>query len=48
LGFPASYGTIAQLNAMNTWTYDPPAPFGSTVYFKGDHVVKYDPPGNDP
>lgn len=48
LGYPAVYGTIAQLDRLSVWNYDAPTPFQSTVYFRGDAVIKYDPPGNLP
>jgi hypothetical protein len=48
LGYPAAYGTIAQLDRLAVWSYDAPTPFQSTVYFRGDAVIKYNPPGNLP
>jgi hypothetical protein len=47
-GYPAHYGTVAQLDLLDVWRYDSPTPFSSTVYFAGDRVVRWDPPGNLP
>jgi hypothetical protein len=48
LGYPAAYGSIEELDRLSRWDYDAPTPFQSTVYFKGDRVVHYDPPGDLP
>ncbi len=44
LGYPAAYGTKEQVQKLDVWTYEAPAPFGYTVYFRNGVVVKYDPP----
>lgn len=48
LGYPSVYGTASQMMKLDTWDYVMPAPFAYTVHFKGDTVVKYDPPGQLP
>lgn len=48
VGYPSVYGTAAQMMKLDTWNYEMPAPFAYTVHFKGDTVVKYDPPGQLP
>jgi hypothetical protein len=48
VGYPSDYGTAAQMMKLDTWHYEMPTPFQYTVYFKGDKVVKYDPPGQLP
>jgi hypothetical protein len=48
LGYPAQYGTVAQLDRLAKWDYDAPTPFQSSVTFRDDRVVKYEPPGNLP
>lgn len=48
LGYPSVYGTQAQVQALDTWPYDAPAPFDSAVHFHNGIVVKYDPPRNLP
>lgn len=48
LGYPPMLGSIGNLERMQTWEYWAPGPFGCTVYFHGDRVVAYDPPGELP
>jgi hypothetical protein len=43
LGFPSQYGTRAELLHAPLWRYPGPAGGGSTVYFRDDRVVRYDP-----
>jgi hypothetical protein len=42
-GYPSVYGSIEQLDRMSVWDYDEPAPWGPTITFRGDRVVRYDP-----
>lgn len=48
VGYPSDYGTAAQLMKSDIWHYELPAPSAYTIRFKGDTVVKYDPPGQLP
>lgn len=48
LGYPPAFGTVQELDRLDRWDYVEAAPFASTVYFKGDRVTRYDPPGNLP
>ena len=48
LGYPAHYGTVAQLDRLTKWNYDAPTPFQSSVTFHEGRVTEYDPPGNQP
>jgi hypothetical protein len=43
VGYPSVYGSIRDLDNMQRWDYDEPAPFGPTITFRGDRVVTYDP-----
>ncbi len=45
LGYPPVFGTSTAVDRLEKWDYDNPAPFASTVYFRGDRVAAYDPPG---
>lgn len=48
LGYPAHFGTVEELDRLTAWKYDAPTPFQSSVTFRGNAVIKYDPPGNLP
>ena len=43
-GFPSVYGSIEQVQRLDTWQYTRSAPFSSTVYFHHGVVFRYDPP----
>jgi hypothetical protein len=47
-GFPNEYGTRDALLKAPVWNYAAGGPFGSRVFFRGDRVVKYEPPGRLP
>jgi hypothetical protein len=47
-GFPNEYGTRNALLKAPVWNYAAGGPFGSRVFFRGDRVVKYEPPGRLP
>jgi hypothetical protein len=47
-GYPSVYGTVIQMNSLSKWFYAAPAPSQFNVFFKGDRVIKYDPPGAMP
>jgi len=47
-GYPSVYGTIEQVQRLDTWHYTCSAPFSSTVYFHNGVVVRYDPRGRLP
>jgi hypothetical protein len=44
LGFPNTFGMRAELMRLSTWIYDAPPPGRSQVDFRGDRVVRFDPP----
>lgn len=48
LGYPSLFGTIDEMNRLEYWPYEEPAPFSHYVTFANDRVVKYEPPGQLP
>jgi hypothetical protein len=47
-GYPNVYGTPAQFQRMNTWSYHLPAPSSWYVQFRNGRVVRYWPPRMPP
>lgn len=44
IGWPSEQGTKEDLKALDQWTYDSVLPFTTDIYFKGDHMLRFEQP----